>query len=57
MNKNCVIQLYVLSVLNIEQINMAETVTDEINISFRCISPVNETDTFATINCISRDLI
>lgn len=50
MKKLPVINFNVLSVKYIYEISLPETLPSEIMITFKCCSPVNETDTFATIN-------
>ncbi|ORM94932.1 hypothetical protein HA50_16900 [Pantoea cypripedii] len=45
-----VINFSILSVKYIREISLPETPPSEIVITFKCFSPVNEIDTFATIN-------
>lgn len=50
MNNLPVINFSNLSVEYIHEISLSETPPSEIRITFSCLSPVNETDTFATVN-------
>ncbi|PQL00979.1 hypothetical protein CG435_08555 [Pantoea ananatis] len=50
MNNLPVINFSILSVEYIHEISLSETPPSEIRITFSCLSPVNETDTFATVN-------
>ncbi|ASN13872.1 hypothetical protein B7764_01160 [Pantoea ananatis] len=50
MNNLPVINFSILSVEYIHEISLFETPPSEIRITFSCLSPVNETDTFATVN-------
>jgi hypothetical protein len=45
-----VIHFSILSVEYIHEISLSEIPPSEIIITFKCSSPVNETDTFATVN-------
>jgi len=45
-----VINFSILSVEYIHEISISKIPPSEIRITFSCLSPVNETDTFATVN-------
>ncbi|WP_242640137.1 hypothetical protein [Pantoea ananatis] len=50
MNNLPVINFSILSVEYIHEISISKIPPSEIRITFSCLSPVNETDTFATVN-------
>ncbi|MCW0308062.1 hypothetical protein [Pantoea ananatis] len=50
MNNLPVINFSILSVAYIHEISLSVIPPSEIRITFSCLSPVNETDTFATVN-------
>ncbi|KNA27269.1 MULTISPECIES: hypothetical protein [Pantoea] len=50
MNNLPVITFSILSVEYIHEISLSEIPPSEIRITFSCLSPVNEADTFATVN-------
>ena len=50
MNNLLVITFSILSVEYIHEISISKILPSEIRITFSCLSPVNETDTFATVN-------